>query len=571
MREKQYLMLFPWLGGLNTTLDPAILDPKFLTQADDIIYSTSGSRRKRGGQAHLNNSTAIKVGTVTQTLFWGTEYWATVSNAKRQYLVAASDEDKFLRSQNGITWSSFNTNTISLTHGKMSSVVFNNDLIIGHGTNTASVPLCWVNQNTANNLVKLNNSTATGYVFSAVTPLGWIVQTHRNRLLVAGEAANPDRVYYSAPIPDEDTWYSPYDHGYVDVFPNDGDSEGITALFPEINRGGLYVAKRTKIYYVDTSSPDSADWSIELVSDGIGCLSHNSAKAVDQADVIFASDRGIHSLRQILSGTAIKDGDYLSREIQTDWDTKITAEHKPKMSAVWIPQLNSYLFSCKTSDQPGSSTLATHRLSTLATVYGYDFDKQGWFRWTLYPSNFLFTRFNTTTKKQQLLSLGKGYINTYDNETKNDFKITIPTAATFAGYGINARMRTAIIYPGGVLPGEKHFTNLVFIIRDRTECDVDFQYRIDDQPFESGTFRQTLGANNILGTTLLGSTYILGTAAGRGLKPIFSNSGDTVGVGHTIDIIISQDDIDKDLELFGLGIEYTPASESQNPRRLLGS
>lgn len=39
----------PWQGGLNTAVDPALLSPDELTRAENIVFSTSGARKRRDG------------------------------------------------------------------------------------------------------------------------------------------------------------------------------------------------------------------------------------------------------------------------------------------------------------------------------------------------------------------------------------------------------------------------------------------------------------------------------------------------------------------------------------------
>src|SRR4051812_3510040 len=110
-RQSQYLMLYPWIQGLNTADDPIIGDPQTLQIADNIVLVNSGARQKRGGQAHVNTA-AITVTATAQDFVWGTDYWANVSSAKRQYYVAASTQNKILRSSTGASWNSFCTISI---------------------------------------------------------------------------------------------------------------------------------------------------------------------------------------------------------------------------------------------------------------------------------------------------------------------------------------------------------------------------------------------------------------------------------------------------------------------------
>lgn len=534
-RQAQYLMLYPWIQGLNTAEDPIIADPQTLQIADNIVISNSGARQKRGGQAHVNTA-AITVTATAQDFVWGIDYWSNVSSAKRQYYVAASTQNKILRSATGASWNSFCTISITVTRGKTTGVVFQEDLIIGY--DGAQKPLKWDNQNTATNIVVLGGSP----------PNGRIVQKNQSRVWIAGNVSNPDRLYYSA-VFNHESWTPSSSlgttSGFIDVMPGDGDPDGITSIFPEVNQGGIYIAKRTKIYFVDTSSASPATWRVKTVSDGIGCIAHNTAVAVDQKDVVFASERGVHALSQVLDGTAVLEGSFLSKPIHPDYISVLDQSALQNMSAVWYPKLNSYLLAGKRTG-----------VSTYETVYCLNVDFKSWYRWTQTPCDFLFTRTNKTSGKELNACAPSGFINKLNQVALNDFGSAIPMT-----------IKTQAIFPGGVVPGEKHFTNLIFLFRSKGTYTFSYSYNIDDNITYSGLIQQRTQGSNILGVTPLGPTFILGAASVR-MKPYFEAIR---GVGHSIEITIQQNGIDQDLQLFGLGLEFMGASESQNPYRNLGS
>ncbi len=41
----------PWLGGRNTSLDPALIDPTQLVTADNVLFDTDGAKKRRPGFA----------------------------------------------------------------------------------------------------------------------------------------------------------------------------------------------------------------------------------------------------------------------------------------------------------------------------------------------------------------------------------------------------------------------------------------------------------------------------------------------------------------------------------------
>jgi len=44
----------PWDGGLNTRLDPALIPPNQLQQADNLVFATKGSRKTREGVGYFD-------------------------------------------------------------------------------------------------------------------------------------------------------------------------------------------------------------------------------------------------------------------------------------------------------------------------------------------------------------------------------------------------------------------------------------------------------------------------------------------------------------------------------------
>jgi len=532
-RITKYRPLYPWLGGLNTSVDPMILDPQNLTIADNIIFTTSGARKKRGGQTRYNSS-AIG-GTAAENVVFLYDYWATVSNVKREYFVAVTDSGKAYRSSGNGTWASFSTLSLTVSQGGVTATVMNEDLILG--LKGSGVPKVWSNQSTSSNLVALSASSGSLPFSSA-----WIVTDFLERLFVAGDPANPDKVYVSK-AGDYTNWTATGTAGggiTLDVGVGDGDSDGITALFPGTGADRiLYVAKRRRLYRIDCSDLDQTEWKITLISKEIGCVNHNTVATIDDSDVIFASDRGIHTISQVVSSTAIREGNFLSFPIQYDYINVISSADRNRMSAVYVPSLNSYLLACKRSGQ-----------STYETVYGYNIEVGQWFRWTSVPCNFLMRRLNKTSGAEELYAgAGSGRVNILQQSELNDF-----------GAPIVARFKTTFIAPDGVPFVENQFTNLACIYRAHDNSTFRVYYSVDGLTTQSVVFQQKIAGGNTLGTTLLGSGYLLGQI--QAIKPVWNHL--TISEGNTLQLTFEQDGLDEDIELFGIIIEYQTDEESQN-------
>jgi hypothetical protein len=536
-RVTKYKPLYPWLGGLNTSVDPMILDPQKLTVCDNIVFTNSGSRKKRGGQARYNSSPIG--GTAAENVVHIIDYWSNVSSTKREYFVALTDSGKVYRSPFNGTWSSFSTLTLTVGQGGVTNTIIQEDLILG--IKNSGVPKLWDNQNTASNLVALT-ATSGSLPFSSA----WIVTSFLERLVIAGDPANPDRVYFSA-TGNYQKWTASSTAGTAITIPvgdGDGDPDGITAIFPGTGADRvLYVGKRKHLYRIDCSDPNQTNWSVRLVSREIGVVNHNTVASVDDSDVIFASDRGIHTLSQVVNTTAIIEGEFLSFPIQYDYKNVFSTSDRSKMSATYVPDLNSYLLGCKRTGK-----------STFETVYGYNVELKEWFRWTNVPCNFLTVRFNKTTGADELYAAGSsGFVNKLLQTALNDF-----------GSAIATTIKTAFIAPDGIPFSENQFTGLACIYRAHENSTFTVSYSIDGLYSQSVIFPQRSAGGNTLGTTLLGTSFILGNV--QAIKPVW-NHLTGISEGNSIQLTFQQNGTNQDFELFGMVLEYQADEEAQDAFR----
>lgn len=537
-RVTKYKPLYPWMGGLNTSVDPMILDPQKLTVCDNIIFTNSGSRKKRPGQTRYN-ATQIPSASAAENVVFLSDYWATVSSAQREYFVAVTDSGHVYRSPFNGTWSSMSTLTLSVGQGQITSMTIQNDLVLGMKGN--GVPKRWAGQSTSTNLVSMTSSTTAALPFTNA----WILCSFLERGFFAGDPANPERIYVSktGDYRNHTATLSPGFGTTLDIGIGDGDPDGITAMFPGTGADRiLYVAKRRSLYRIDCSDTDQTKWKISLISREIGCVSQNTVATVDLDDVIFASDRGIHTLSQVVTTTAIIDGQFLSFPIQYDWLNAIDATSRPGMCGTYVPSINSYLLSCKRTGQ-----------STYETVYGYNVELKEWFRWTSVPCNFLKRRFNKTTGLDELYaSATAGHVNKLLQTALNDF-----------GSAITTTIRSTFIAPQDIPFQENQFTGLACLFRSHENSTFTVSYSVDGLTSQTTTFNQKAAGGNTLGTTLLGTTFILGNI--QAIKPVWSNLA--IEEGNTIQLTFVQNGLNQDFELFGIFIEFTADEEAQNAYR----
>ncbi len=91
MRRTQLYRVMPWVGGINTSVDPGVLNSQELVQADNVQFSTTGARVKREALEYLDlpiaaPDTRSSSGTV-RTLLWTTHTIIEVSPNDQRLVV----------------------------------------------------------------------------------------------------------------------------------------------------------------------------------------------------------------------------------------------------------------------------------------------------------------------------------------------------------------------------------------------------------------------------------------------------------------------------------------------------
>lgn len=512
----------PWLGGRNTNLDASIVPNNQLVIADNTLFSTDLARRKRSGFQYLDAST---IGPSVKIIA-GIDYWANVSSSKTQREVVVTDEPKIY------SYTSTGTRTeLTLKAGSAALVtgftyvsfeVINEDLVLAF--DNATTPKKW------------NNQTGTEFEdLGGTPPLFKFCRSHINRLFAAGVASNPDRLYYSS-TDNHEEWNGAGSSGAIDIFPGDGDPEGITAVFPA-TKGVLFVAKRNRLYRVDTSAADDADWTVEHVSRGIGCIGHNSVSAVGLDDLIFVSDRGVHSLAATQKFGDF-EGAFLSKDIQKDFNNWNKARYK-QMKLTYVPELNSLVLA--TSPEGFSVNNEMHLLNVE--------DKQ-WYRFTANVCEALWV---AKLSNRDVLMIG-GNVGRISQLSLTDFNDN--------GLAINFDVKTGTIYPDGSPTTIKGFKKVSLFYRAKGDYTLTARFKIDNYTVQtlsfdlSGSF-DALGTEFVLGTSVLGLVQVVPSVT----LPVD-------GYGHGFSLELEQNGLDEEAEIYGFAVEYEPAGDDQEAPEL---
>lgn len=82
-RKTQVFQMLPWVGGVNTSVDPGVLNPQELVQADNVVFTNTGARIKREALSYFDHEVPSpdlrsSSGT-TRTLKWTTTSLVNIS------------------------------------------------------------------------------------------------------------------------------------------------------------------------------------------------------------------------------------------------------------------------------------------------------------------------------------------------------------------------------------------------------------------------------------------------------------------------------------------------------------
>lgn len=514
------LSQFPWEGGVNTSLDEAVIPNNQLTKAENLIFGYRGSRKKREGiDFSWDDAT-----TGTVSLIALHDFWYGTAAGKTQKLIAVGDDEAVYTynissgarttiTDAGTAWA----NTVTTA----SIVTFNN--------------LCIIAVDGDNNLMKKWTGSGDLADLGGTPPDASICREHLGRLW-ANDKDNVDRLHYSTTANPEE-WNGAGDSAALDIGVGDGDPDGITAIFPTF-KGELFVAKRTKLYRVSGDSPEN--FQVILVSNGIGCVSHNSIATVDQDDIVFASDRGFHSLSATMAYGDFA-GAYLSKDIQRTFNENFTKSRRKYIWGAYLSEINSIAFAVTDNDYSASINKA---------IWLYNLDLKAWYTWPdIACQSMIVVRDSTQSRfylGTNVSRVGKAFNGTnYDISTAD------------ANTAIQMTVETGIVFPLGDPSATVGFKKFTLIYRPTGTHTITVSLKIDNYEVQSLAFTDTSGAD------LLGSTFILGTSILGSSRVLAPYTLPFDGYGRGVKITITQSGTDEQAEIQGFSLEYEPAGLKQ--------
>lgn len=410
-------------------------------------------------------------------------------------------------------------------------------------TNVTDDTISYVGDGTLNEV----GTTDLNLTVDGVAPKASILREHLGRIW-CNDKENKDRLHYSAPF-DHEKWLGFGDSGALDIGVGDGDPEGITAIFPSF-KGELFVAKRTKLYRIRGFSADS--FQIELVTSGIGCVSHSACTLVDQDDLYFVSEKGVHS---IIATQNFGDfnSKFISKDIQSLFITNFARARSKYIKAVYNPETNNVAFAFTDTNVPD---LVNSRLVINNVLWMYNVEQGFWYRWPDVPAQSLIVgndgdakRFYFGTDRGKIVKTGLS--NRYD-VNYDDERVAIKMVVATGQINIDGSFYT--------VKGFKRFL-LIYKPEDTHHIQVDVQ--VDNIPLDSDNshiFSETAAA------TLLGVDFILGESLLGSNAQLAPYSRGILGYGRSVKVTITLEAINEFAEIEGFGIEWEPAGTSPEVR-----
>lgn len=417
--------------------------------------------------------------------------------------------------------------------------VFNGDLYIADGVNP---------------IKRWNPSLSTAVEISGAPTAAGLIQA-KQRLWAWG--ADSQLVYFSQ-YRDGTTW-----NEITDVTTEE-DEPGVIPLYDlptgeEITAGIEFLGVRyffsnNGIMRITGDTPgvvQSADLSLPFYSPGvvstsIGAYAPHSVVNIG-TDVLFASRKGIHSLKTTDTSGAIEEG-YVSAPIQPFFDN-LDKGALERAQAVNYRRRNWYCLMVPEASDSGKFR------SILCYDYGQD-------RWSLWRFDFnltcLHTRINPTLSQEELLAgTDEGYVVKLDQPTRTQ---------ELGSSDYTATARSGWIYPNGTPRGHNDYELLIAHLGAPTLGTVTMKARVDDgaqttQALDTNPYGLNVIGNFVIGDETLG---VIGATTGlvRGQQRMVMDCSQR-RTGHAI--MVEFECTSGDMQIEGFEIKTVPGASLPDP------
>ena len=505
-------------GGLNTTDHPLIAGPSDMTDVSNITVTQTLGRRKRPGLINYCLASFASTASYLQpgiAIRGHVQYWRYPTGA------IESTQDIFLHQ---------GAKLVTIPNRVDPSVERQGSFTPSSSGIPSYQPfeglLYFVSSEITDGYKKWDGqATVPGNVQIATPPIdgsGKYLSTWQARMIMGGNPDFPYRVYISAAL-DAESWTGP-DSTSLDLTA-DGDPIGITGFLGELE-GRFYIGTRNSIYQLyATDLGDPVTFFVERISRGIGLVSQGSVVATSN-DIVFASDRGIHSIRKMITSDQTEIN-YASRDISSLFTQQLAPNLLTRATAVWDSSQNLYILSVCSSGQLTNDVLLVYNLT-----FGY---------WTVWNDVQARSLASVLINFKPTISVGRedGKLAVLDQVLNTDF-----------GAGFSAFFKTAKLFPGGKMHVVWTFKSVTILVSADNVSGLSLTWTIDDtDTSKSGSSQTTLGQS----ADLLGSTFVLG-ASRLGIGRFIPVTFDISETGYNIQFQFNQSG-NSNVEYYGFILE----------------
>ncbi len=509
--------IYPYDGGQDSTKNPILIKPEDVVYSDNIVYTTYSTKKKKPGTSYLYDD----IQTVQRRILGMYDFWRL---GQQRHIVWDGQRLKAIHTLNE-TIDDITSDFELPTDEAITFAPFQGVLIMFF-QNSNTVPKYWTQTGPIHNL-------------SASAPLAPFGRVWLNRL-ICPDPSVPGRLLFSKT--NDPTDFVGGDAFALDLDVNDGDPDGITAIFPPFF-GNLYVTKRLSTYKVSPVQFDtSVVFTYSKISDGVGCISHNAVVATEK-NIFFPSDWGWHQFESSDKISEI-DTSLLSTDIQPIWRDGVNFKRAKYMQATYDRELNSILCSF-----PADS------FNYPTDVWGFSLITKKWYRWSNYNHTAM-CRYVDSSNKRLVTAVGSstGQLGFIDSKVRKDYDKPI-----------SIYFKSGIVAPSGQPDEEYEFKYITPVYVPQSGGSFTITMKIDGETTNKETF-------NMQDTSLgdeLGEDFVMGESVLGGMPTVALDKVRIGGNGMFYQLIIShQDDTDDgvDFEMLGVIIDLEPINKGTGKR-----
>ena len=509
--------IYPYDGGQDSTKNPILIKPEDVSYSGNIVYTTYTTKKKRPGLTYLFDD----LNTVHRRMIGMYDYWRLGT----QRLITWDGQK--LQAINPLTQNIDNLNNgfVLPTDEAVTFVPYYGVVIIFFQDNN-TIPKYWTQSGFIQNL-------------SPTAPLASFGRVWLNRLIVP-DPSIPGRILFSKT--GDPTDFTTGDAFALDLDPNDGDPDGITAIFPPFF-GNLYVSKRLSLYKVTPIQFETDTvFTYSKISDGIGCISHNAVVATEK-NIFFPSDWGWHQFESTDKISEI-DTSLLSLDIQPLWRDGVNFNRAKYMQSVYDRQLNSIIciYPADSFNYPTSA-------------WGFSLTAKKWYHWPEYNQTAI-CRYMNYADKNLVSAAGSsvGEIGYIDHKVFRDYNKPV-----------SIYLKSGIICPSGQPDEEYEFKYITPIFVPQPSGKFTVTMKIDGITTNVQEFDMV---DSSLGDAL-GEDFVMGRSILGGMPTVVLDKVRIGGNGMMYQLIITHDDDTDDgvdFELLGILIDLEPINKGTGKR-----